>query len=247
MKKKEVSVMWSIKELKEKGKAAFKGNYWKCVLVALILTIIAAGSSGGSSSNTTRQLQESSSEMTPEQAAALLAVSVGILVFVLVWILLKIFLLNIVEVGCYNFFKNNLVREGVDLSEIKAAFGANYKRSALTMFLRNLYTALWTLLLIIPGIVKSYSYAMVPFLIIDEPDLSANEIITRSREMMNGHKWRTFLLDLSFVGWILLTIITCGIVGVFWTNPYMYSTRAALYHELRGTTAAPAEAPVVTE
>ena len=111
----------------------------------------------------------------------------------------------------------------------------------------QVYTALWMLLFIIPGLVKSYSYAMVPFLIIDEPELSANEIITRSREMMNGHKWRTFLLDLSFIGWILLTVITCGIVGVFWTNPYMYSTRAALYHELRGTSAAPTEAPVVTE
>ena len=238
--------MWSISELKEKGKAAFKGNYWKCVLVGLILTIIAGGSAGGSSSNTTNQLQNNASEMTPEQAAALVAVSIGVCVFLVVWMLLKIFLLNVVEVGCHNFFKNNLVREGVDLSEIKAAFGTNYKRCVLTMFLRNLYTALWMLLLIIPGLIKSYSYAMVPFILMDEPELSGNEVITRSREMMNGHKWRTFVLDLSFIGWILLTIITCGIVGVFWTNPYMYSTRAALYHELRGTVV-PTEAPVVTE
>ena len=226
--------MWSISELKEKGKTAFKGNYWKCVLVSLILVIITAGSAGGSSSSTSQQAQQNAQQpMTEEQIAIMGAILVAALVFLVIWTIIKIFLLNPVEVGCHNFFKNNLFDQNVNLSEIKAAFGPNYKRSVGTIFLRDLFILLWMLLLIIPGIVKSYSYAMVPYLIIDEPELSATEIITRSREMMNGNKWRAFLLDLSFIGWILLTIITCGIVGIFWTNPYMYSTKAALYQELR--------------
>ena len=74
---------------------------------------------------------------------------------------------------------------------------------------------------------------MVPFILKDNPELSATEAITRSREMMNGNKWRAFLLDLSFIGWVLLGCITCGIVQFFWTTPYMYSTHAALYLELK--------------
>ena len=102
------------------------------------------------------------------------------------------------------------------------------------MFLKSLFTFLWGLLFIIPGIIKSYSYKMVPYILADNPGISATEAITRSREMMNGNKGKAFLLDLSFFWWILLGIITCGLVGVFWTNPYIASTHAALYEELKG-------------
>ena len=78
-----------------------------------------------------------------------------------------------------------------------------------------------------------YSYRMVPYIIKDNPELSATEVITRSREMMNGNKWRAFLLDLSFIGWILLCVITLGIAAFFWVGPYMSSTDAALYLELK--------------
>ena len=73
---------------------------------------------------------------------------------------------------------------------------------------------------------------MVPYIIKDNPELSATEVITKSRKMMDGHKWRAFLLDLSFIGWLLLSLITLGIVGLLWTNPYMQNTNAALYQEL---------------
>ena len=74
---------------------------------------------------------------------------------------------------------------------------------------------------------------MVPYIIKDNPELSATEVITRSREMMNGNKWKAFLLDLSFIGWFLLSIITLGIAAFFWVGPYVYSTEAALYLELK--------------
>jgi len=73
---------------------------------------------------------------------------------------------------------------------------------------------------------------MVPYIIKDNPELSATEVITKSRKMMDGNKWRAFLLDLSFIGWLLLSLITLGIVGLLWTNPYMQNTNAALYQEL---------------
>ena len=222
--------MWTNAELKEKGKAAFKNNYWRCVLVALILSILTAGSTTTGQSN---QIKNADTSNIPnEQAAAIMTIVAGIIVvFAIVWILLRIFLLNPLEVGCQTFLKENL-NEPVKLDRLKAGF-SDYKRVVYTIFLRDCYLALWFLLLIIPGIIKSYSYRMVPFILMDDPELSTKEVITKSREMMNGQKWRAFLLDLSFIGWFILGILTCGLVSLFYADPYMRSTRAALYVKLR--------------
>ena len=86
----------------------------------------------------------------------------------------------------------------------------------------------------IPGIIKAYSYRMVPYIIKDEPDLSAKEVLQRSKEMMRGHKWHAFILDLSFLGWIILAVLTLGVLSFFWVDPYIKSTDAALYSVLKG-------------
>lgn len=96
----------------------------------------------------------------------------------------------------------------------------------------SIFTILWALLLIIPGIIKSYSYAMTPYIMRDHPELSAVDCIDRSMSMMNGYKWKLFLLDLSFIGWWLLSILTLGI-GMLWLNPYVYCSRAQFYEELK--------------
>ena len=104
----------------------------------------------------------------------------------------------------------------------------------LQKFLRGLYIALWSLLFIIPGIVKSYSYAMTPYIMTEHPEMTANEAITASRQLMDGHKMELFLLQLSFIGWMILNIFTLGI-GSLWLNPYMQATEAAFYRYLTGT------------
>lgn len=91
---------------------------------------------------------------------------------------------------------------------------------------------LWTLLLVIPGIIKSYAYAMLPYILHDHPELSDVKAIHLSREMMYGHKGQLFLLHLSFIGWWLLCILTMGI-GFLWLVPYMQSTQAAFYEDVR--------------
>ncbi len=88
--------------------------------------------------------------------------------------------------------------------------------------------------MIFPGLVKSYSYRMVPYIVKEYPDLSEIEVITLSRKMMEGNKWRTFLLDMTFLGWTILGIVTFGIVNVLWTLPYYENTMAALFLELNG-------------
>lgn len=99
-------------------------------------------------------------------------------------------------------------------------------------FLRNLYVALWSLLLIIPGIVKSYSYAMTPFLLAEHPELTASQAIDLSQQLMDGHKMDLFLLDLTFLGWDLLASLPANL-GHLALNPYKNAARAAFYRQLQ--------------
>ena len=107
-----------------------------------------------------------------------------------------------------------------------------YGRYLGTSLLMTIFIFLWSLLLFIPGIIKSYAYAMVPYLMKDNPELGAMECIKKSKEMMRGYKWKLFLLDLGFIGWILLTIITFGIYGL-WLEPWMSCAHAKFYEELK--------------
>ena len=101
------------------------------------------------------------------------------------------------------------------------------------MFFRDLYTVLWTLLLIIPGIVKSYEYQMIPYLLAENPQMTKEQAFAESKRMMTGQKWRAFVLDLSFIGWNILSALTLGILGIFYVQPYMDATHAALYETHR--------------
>ena len=226
--------MWSISEVKKTGREAFKKSYWGCVLVAFFLSFLTAGSamSGSSSSisQTSRQLEQAGLSSDELLALEAFILSFG-LIFTLVWTAVRIFLLNPLEIGCQTYLKDNITGD-VSLKKLGAGF-ENYKTVVLAVFLRDLFLALWFCLLFIPGVVKSYSYMMVPYILSDNPELKGTEAITRSRQMMNGHKWRAFLMDLSFIGWILLSLITCGLVGLLYESPYRYSAKAALYHELK--------------
>lgn len=105
----------------------------------------------------------------------------------------------------------------------------HYVNVVLAMFLKNLFTSLWTLLFVIPGIVKHYEYLMIPYILAENPGMDRKEAFQISKRMMDGQKMETFILDLSFIGWILLSAITCGIVGIFYVNPYREATFAELY------------------
>lgn len=105
-------------------------------------------------------------------------------------------------------------------------------RNVWGMFLVGIFTSLWALLLIVPGIVKFYAYAMTPYILIDNPELSANQAINLSKKMMKGHKFDLFFLQLSFVGWIFLSIFTLGI-GLLWVMPYMMTAQAEFYQDVK--------------
>ena len=99
-------------------------------------------------------------------------------------------------------------------------------------FLVNLYVALWSLLFIIPGIIKGISYAMTPYIMAENPGMRASEAITRSQEMMDGYKADYFILELTFIGWDILAMLTLNI-GYLWLNPYKNAAKAAFYRDLQ--------------
>lgn len=221
--------MWERKEVKAKGKSAFKANYWKCVLVSFVLALI-TGATAGSYSGSGKNLNGGQIEFTKELITALLIViSIAFLISILIEILLR----NPLKVGCYNFYKKNCVSPA-KVDEMGFGFKSNYKNVVCTMFIKDLFLLLWSCLFIIPGIIKAYSYRMVPYILSDNPDMNATDAITKSREMMKGNKWRAFVLDLSFIGWVILGALTFGILLLFYVAPYKDSTDAELYHALKG-------------
>lgn len=108
----------------------------------------------------------------------------------------------------------------------------DYGRYLGTGLLMAVFEFLWGLLLIVPGIIKSYSYALTPYIMHDHPELSADECIDKSKDMMYGYKWKLFCLDLSFIGWIILGFLTLGILFL-WIGPWVECSHVKFYEELK--------------
>ena len=272
--------MWSISNLKNRGKEAFKRNYWKCVLVGLVVSLLAGGAGGASSSSFsngflsamesasttgdsddfTEAMEEIFGEAEDDEfddfdfdaeeddkdedsdydsAVLFAALGLGIAIFmiilvvvVIISIVLDIFVNLPLEVGTSRFFFKNQKSEA-KVAELAFAYDNHWKNIALTMFLRNLFIFLWSLLFIIPGIVKAYEYRMIPYILAENPDMDRKSVFALSKKMMDGEKWHAFVLDLSFIGWHILALFTAGVLEVFYVVPYQASTNATLYEALK--------------
>lgn len=245
--------MWSRAELKLKGKLAFRRNYWAAVLVAFVMVLItgtASGSAGNAGSNVGRENthQETYSEIYgtddfddygtfPGDSGVISGgltvagvVTTAILGIIGVLLLVfKILIGNALLVGGYRFFIMNQT-EPTRAGTLGYVFkSGNFGNVILTMFLKDLYTALWSMLFVIPGIIKSYEYLMVPYILAENPGMNRKEAFLISKKMMMGQKWNAFVLDLSFFGWRLLEGLTLGLVGIFYVEPYYQATIAEMY------------------
>lgn len=146
--------------------------------------------------------------------------------------LFAIFVSNVMTVSGHGWMLRHLRGEDVGVGETFAAFRI-YKPSVVAMLVRGIYICLWGLLLVIPGIIAGYAYSMVPYIIYENPNLTAHQAIKISRKMTKGYKADLFVLSLSFIGWKFLSGITGGLVGIFWANPYMGLTHAGAYEDLK--------------
>ena len=117
------------------------------------------------------------------------------------------------------------------LESMFTVYRDNFLKAFLVPLLQGLFVFLWSLLFVIPGVIMAYAYSMAIYVANDNPELSAMDAIRKSRELMDGHKWDLFVLDLSFIGWIFLCLLTCGI-GFFFLAPYMEMAHVEFYREL---------------
>ena len=214
--------MWSRSEIKAKGKENFKRNYWKSVLVAFIYSLFFV-SSGSAVKSHDEQIIDAinNSELDPDALFILIIAVLGVLAFILLIVtILDIFVFNPLEVGCNRFFLVNS-EENAEVGEIGHAFKNGYINTVIGIFLRNFLICIGFLVLFIPGCILSYSYRMVPYILAEDPTVSGIAALKKSREMMKGHKWSTFVYDLSYILWYILTGITLGLVGLFYLNPWV--------------------------
>ena len=161
---------------------------------------------------------------------------------------LSLFIIVPLQIAFYYAFLK-LYRNGDEKvmdNMFKDAFKPKYGRNILAMILMVILVGLGTLLLIVPGIILTLCYQILPFVLKDNPDLSAVQALKKSREMMRGHKFDLFWLELSFIGWAILAVLTFGI-GVFWLEPYWMTTFAAFYQDVKDGTAGQPSEPVVVE
>ena len=178
--------------------------------------------------------QKQLAEQTGISIGALLGILVSIVgVALVISVLWNVFLIAPIGVGIDRFFVLN-ANGKPGFGELPYAFKkGRYLKSVGALFLSGLFIVLWSFLLVIPGIIKLYEYRMVSYILADDSDLSVMECLRRSKEMMRGHKWNAFVLDLSFIGWHLLAGVTCGVLGIFYVYPYVQATDAELYLALK--------------
>lgn len=224
--------MWTRAELKMRAKRVMKLHYWKMFLVSFVMLLAGGRDGGGGSGSSNSGTSKTFERISPELAEFLVKIAVIAASLFIVFLLLRIFIGFVLEVGGRKFFVR--AAEG----ECYMGYLGHYFKDGRyggivgTMLLRAVYVILWTLLLIIPGIVKSYAYRMVPYILADNPDIGASRAIELSNRMTDGEKWDMFVLDLSFLGWYLLGVIALGI-GVLFVMPYEDATKAELYLVLR--------------
>ena len=204
--------MWNRQQVKEQAKQIMKRNYWKMFLVTLIAGILCAEYVD------LIQVVEDfiPDNVLPSMLSSILTILSG---GFFVGLLYSIFIGDVIRVGEHNYFIKNHYGNPA-LNEIFQGFKGNYLNVVKIM--------LWLLLLVVPGIIKAYEYSMIPYLLAENPNITTDEAFSLSKQMTTGQKMDLFVLDLSFLGWIILGLICCGI-GILFVLPYPEATNAEVY------------------
>ena len=238
--------MWSRSELKTNAKTALKNFFWKGLLAIIIVSAISGlvsfilqgivGAITGEQMSTTISPEALQQIQNGENAVEVLAAqqsegaSAAQSILSILQLVANIFLIIPIGVGLNRFFEKS--------RGVKTGFGElfvplkNCVNVGFTMFWMGIKVFLWSLLLIVPGIIKSYEYSMVPYILAENPSISGKRAFQISTAMTKGHKWDLFVLELSFILWIIGTVCTCGLLGIY-LAPYMQATMTEAYYKLK--------------
>lgn len=199
--------------IKENGKLHYQNNKWQNVLVILINTLIVGG--------VQVVVNLSGDDWVLAMFMSLVSIALALLV------------VNVISMGTMTWFHRSIKTEGLKMEEMFWTFKEDYGGNVLMMFLISLYTALWSMLFVVPGIVKGYSYSLAMYIKSENPNIPASKAIELSTRMTNGHKMDLFVLDMSFIGWAILSAFTLNILGILYVMPYQYASKAFAYEEIK--------------
>lgn len=240
--------MLKSKELRTKAWDSLKGKYW----IAFAATIISGLLISISSCFTTiaseiAGITESIKgvELTDQELLGLATILVASAFIALVGIIIAFFINGPAIIGCCKYFIKNTDSKPC-VSDVFSGFKTRYGRNLIASLLIAIKTVLWTLLFIIPGIIKSFEYAIIPYILADDETISTKDAFKKAKEMMRGNKWKLFVLNFSFIGWILICVaigtigalicpplIILAAVGALFLTPYIDAANAQFYVELK--------------
>ena len=241
-------------DFRKDARDALRGKWPIAILVGLVAAILGGAGAGGpefkfnfdttSGFGTTfsfagQTLYSTGYGFDPRWHGLLIGGAIYLTILVLVLAAAYYILGSFVGVG-YAKYNLGLVDRTEPGFETLFAYVSHWRATAFTRLQKGLYIFLWSLLLVVPGIMKAYSYAMTDYILAEQPELPAGEVLARSKAMMDGNRWRLFCLQFSFIGWSLLCALTFGI-GDLALRPYREAASAAFYRELCGGAAAETE------
>ena len=233
------------KDFRQQARESLRGKWFIAVIAAFIASLLGGltnsagvsfgfnfdtGSSDTQGGGTEVNTDAFSSFFTEEVLTIIFTVFVVLLVVGIVVGIVHLIVGSVVSIGYAKFNLDILDGNEPELGTMFTYF-SEWGKAIIARILRGVYTALWTCLFIVPGIMAAYSYSMTPFIMAETPYLSAKEAIKISKEIMRGNRWRLFCLEFSFIGWALLSIVTLGIASL-WVLPYQEATRAAFYRDI---------------
>lgn len=233
--------MWTRRELKDQAKAVMKRSYWKMFAITLVATLLIGLFSSrvdhGTSYTYAYNVGDMEASFSFHGLLDLLpfhgvwvvgTLSFIILLSVIVSICYSVFIANAISYGENRFYLENAKHSDVPFMTLFSAFQNGYFNIVKILLIKDIKQFLWTLLFIIPGIIKSYEYKMIPYILAENPEISTEEAFARSKQLTSGQKGDMFVLDLSFLGWMILGTVLFGL-GVYFVYPYVNATYAELY------------------
>ena len=234
-------------DFRQEARAALQGKWPLAILVGLVAAILGGATSGGpefkinftgGSLNANIQyagqtIYSWGDGITPGLRAVLVGGTIYLILAAIVVGVLYFVLGSVVKVG-YARFNLDLTAGETPSFETLFSYFPHWKTVAAAQLLQTVYIFLWTLLLVIPGIVAGYTYAMTDYILAEHPDMEPSEALKASKAMMEGNRWRLFCLQFSFIGWSILCALTFGL-GNLALRPYREAADAAFYRELTGT------------
>lgn len=227
-------MQYSASDFRTMAREALRGKWRTAILLTLLASVLGAATTAALEINLKFESETGVVvELLEEYSFTILQAgptATILAVIVLGWGILTLVIGGAMTLGYYQFFQN-LVRN--EEAEVNTLFIHKEKlwHGFCINFLQGLYIILWTLCFIIPGIMASYSYSMAHFIANDHPEMTASEVLTASKEMMQGHRWRLFCLEISFIGWAILSAFTLGL-GSFALVPYVETAMAHFYQDL---------------